>query len=166
MADRQRLSLVSRLLPMVGLLCPLLLSCISQSTTPHKVGGIDITSVVLDNVFPVFYQYYDDQPLGTVTLFNKENSTIKDIKLIFFVRDYMTAPKECPAPSQLAPGESRNVDIFALFTDRVMGVTEASRATAEIAVEYGTVGKSNRMLTTASTTVRIQSRNAMALAGC
>lgn len=70
-------------------------------------------------------------------------------------------PKECPAPKELRPGERKNVDIFALFTDRMLEVTEATRALADIRLEYSLDGL--RCMQATTVTMRLLNRNAMKL---
>jgi hypothetical protein len=146
-----------------------MLSCLSISkapvsapkSNPDKGGGVEFASVVLNEIFPVFYAYYDKHALGMVTLISKENATIKDIKLSFFVKQYMDSPKECPAPTELRPGQRKDVAIFALFTNRVLEVTEATKTMADIRLEYSLDGQRYMQATTA--TMRLLNRNALKL---
>ncbi len=167
-----RLKYVSRLsfLVVVPIVLLLLLSCLglaqapisAQQSTVEKGPGIEIASVVLYEIFPVFYKYYDNHPLGMVTLISKEKTTIKNIRLSFFVKHYMDSPKQCTALAEPGPGERKNVDIFALFTDRVLGVTEATNVAADIVLGYRMNGQNYSYVT--AVTLRLLNRNSMTLA--
>jgi hypothetical protein len=143
----------------------LLFSCLGLNRAPQpapaKGPGIVVGDVVLDPVAPVFFRFYDTHPLGTVTLISKERTTIRDIKLSFFVKEYMVSPKQCAALAELGPGERRNVDIFALFTNRVLEVTEATNVAADIAIEYRMNGQTYTYVNSVS--MRLLDRNAMTL---
>jgi tetratricopeptide (TPR) repeat protein len=127
--------------------------------TPQKGRGIELANIELFEVFPVFHKLYDDHPVGMVTLTNKEKTAIKDVKLSFFVKQYMDSAKDCPAPAELAPGERRDVEIMSLLTDRVLEVTEATKVAGEITLEYRMDGELYREVKTV--TMRLLDRNAM-----
>ncbi len=44
-------------------------------------------------------------------------------------------------PGTLAPGETKKVDLYALFTDKVLSVTEGTKVAAEITVSYKVDGQ-------------------------
>jgi tetratricopeptide (TPR) repeat protein len=127
--------------------------------TPQKGRGIELSNIELYEVFPVFHKFYDDHPVGMVTLTNKEKTAIKDVKLSFFVKQYMDSAKECPAPAELAPGARKDVEIMSLLTDRVLDVTEPTKVAADIALEYRMDGELYRDVKTV--TIRLLDRNAM-----
>lgn len=127
--------------------------------TPEKGRGIELSNIEIYEVFPVFHKYYDDHPVGMVTLTNKEKTTIKDVKLSFIVKQYMDSTKECPTPAELAPGERKDVEIMSLLTDRVLDVTEPTKVATDITLEYRMDGELYREVKTV--TMRLLDRNAM-----
>lgn len=139
----------------------------AASFTPGAGGGssapkLQILDPKFEPVFPVFFKYYDSNPAGTVVILNKESRTIRNVKASIFVKEFMDAPKVFAEISSLAKGESREVPIKALFTDRVLGVTESTKVAAQIEVSYelgdGTL-KAMR-----AETIRVLDRNAMSWA--
>ena len=92
-------------------------------------------------------------------LVNREPVPIDGIKLTYFIKQYMDNPKECPAPAGLAPNQSLAVDVVALFTDKILEATEATKASAEVVLEYRMNGELYREVQTP--TVRVLDRNAM-----
>jgi tetratricopeptide (TPR) repeat protein len=127
--------------------------------SPEKGRGIELANLSLKEIFPVFHKYYDDNPAGRVTLVNKEQTPITDIKMSFFIKQYMDSPKECPVPESLRPGERIDADIMALLTERILEVTEATKVSGEIVLDYRMDGELYR--DTRSLTLRVLDRNAM-----
>jgi len=121
--------------------------------------GVDLVRMELDDIFPVFKNYYDDKPVGRVLIKNVESKPVEDVKITFFLKQYMDSPKDCPAPTRLAGNASVSVDLRALLTAAVLDVTEATKAAAEVGIEYSLDGQRYRSVRTG--TVRLLDRNAM-----
>ncbi len=68
----------------------------------------------------------------------------------------MDAPKQCLSVDRLEPGQSVQVPLFALFNDSILGVTEATKVSGQLLVEYG--GGAPQ---TQSITVLVYDRNAL-----
>ncbi|MBI9104915.1 MAG: hypothetical protein JEY99_21035 [Spirochaetales bacterium] len=118
-----------------------------------------IINLEFDEIFPVFYKYYDDNPAGTAIILNPREDEITDISLDFYVNQYMDSPKRCTVPETLAPGETGNVDIMALFNNSVLGITEGTKVAAELTLNYKIDGV--QYTDAHSETMRMQYRNAM-----
>ena len=103
---------------------------------PLEGDGLDLPRLEFTSIFPVLYSYYDDNPVGTATLYNFEEETAEDIKLTFYVKQYMDNPKEAPAPESLGPGEQAEIDMYGLFTSGILDVTEGEKASALINLSY------------------------------
>jgi tetratricopeptide (TPR) repeat protein len=126
---------------------------------PLKIRLLDFTEVKLGSIFPIMQTWYDDHPLGSVRVTNTGKEKAANLKVSFLMRQYMDAPKECAVIPELAPGESLDVPLLALFRTNILDVTEATKATAEVAVEYGAGGDIQTQTSTAS--IRVYDRNAM-----
>jgi len=87
-------------------------------------------------VFPVFYSYYDANNLGTVTIKNEEAGEIKNVRVSFFVDQFMERPKLSSEIDVLKRGESSNVPLYALFRDDILSVVEETAVSGEIQVKY------------------------------
>lgn len=110
-------------------------SPIDRRDTPVE-GYIQFAAVNLDRVFPVLYKYYDTHPIGQVVVRNQGTRATDDIEVRFALNRFMDAPKVSARIEALAPGEERTVDLYALFTDEILGVTEGAKVAAEIRVTY------------------------------
>lgn len=126
---------------------------------PGKGEGLTVEGAQLQAVFPVFHKYYDDHAIGSVTIRNQGQKPVSDAKVSFFLKQYMDAPKACNEPVAIEPGESLEVPVVALFADRVLHVTEPTKAAAEILLEYRIDGE--WYSDSRSESVRILDRNAM-----
>mgnify|MGYP006275235381 CR=1 FL=1 len=112
----------------------------SQIRPEAMAGAVNVSSVEFESVFPVFFTYYNEYPVGTVTLRNTSELPAENIILSFYVRQYMDNPKVAPAPERLEPGEETEVDVYALFTESILQVTEGTKASSVIALEYSVGG--------------------------
>ncbi|RKX72954.1 MAG: hypothetical protein DRP87_19760 [Spirochaetes bacterium] len=122
-------------------------------------ANIELPEIRFDPVFPVFYKHYDDHPVGKIKILNKEKGTIRNVKVSFFVNQYMDKPKQCAIIKEMKKGEEMEVPLYALFNDRVMSITEGTKVTADITIEYQ-YAKSD-MAMEKSETLRLYDRNAM-----
>jgi len=121
--------------------------------------GLEIVKVQFHDIFPVFYKYYDENPLGMAVVHNWENVPATDVNVTVFVRQYMDIPKECKTPGTLEAGEEAEIELTALFNTKVLEITEGTKVAAEIIVTYtqkGTVFENKY-----SETIRIFDRNAI-----
>jgi len=121
--------------------------------------GLEITEVSFYEIFPVFYKYYDENPLGTAVIHNWEKGPATDIEVTVFIRHYMDIPKKCKTPERLEGGEEVEIDINALFNNNVLEITEGTKAAAEITITYKQKGTEYEYKY--SETIRIFDRNAI-----
>ena len=104
-------------------------------------GSVDVPKIELRPAFPVFYKHYDDHPVGNVEIKSNLKVPATNISAQVFIKEYMDAPKEVNICNTLAPGETRTADLYALFTDKVLSVTEGTKVAAEISVFYKVEGQ-------------------------
>jgi len=124
-----------------------------------RAASVRIIQFRFDDVFSVFYKYYDDHSLGEAVLVNNESSPITDVSAKLQIKEYMDSPKDCQVASTLKPGESQRIALFGLFKDKVLDITEATKVPVEISVEYTLKGEKHSV--TAVQTLRMLDRNAM-----
>ena len=116
-------------------------------------------NVTLDGVFPVFYKYYADHAFGSVTISNKGRSPWTDVKVSFSMRQFMDLPSTLPPIPSIPAGQAVKVDLVSLFNDSILSVTEATKISGELVVEYKENGKPARLSNTIA--LRVYDRNAM-----
>lgn len=104
--------------------------------THSLAKGLLIVQDRFYDIFPVFYGYYDTHPLGQVVIINTTDKPVSGVRMSFFVKEFMDAPRDCPVPSTLQPGEPATADLFAIFQPRILQVTENMKVEAEVTLEY------------------------------
>jgi len=110
-------------------------------------------------LFPVFYKFFDTNPLGTVTIRNQETGPISNVTLSFFIKEYMDGPKVCGRIDSMKPGEPKQLNVYALLKDSVLNITEDTKVTAAIDVSY--VYNKYNLDVEKTESLRIYNRNAM-----
>jgi tetratricopeptide (TPR) repeat protein len=127
---------------------------------PEKSQGewLEVSGIVLASIFPIFYGYYDDHPVGSALLKNARGSAMKDVRASLLMDKFMDSPKEIKGPSELKPGEEQKIDLYALFNDKVMEITESMKVAVEITFSYELEGQRYQQKKTE--TMRIYDRNA------
>ena len=107
--------------------------------------SVQLKELSFDDIYPVFRTYYATHPLGKVVLSNGLNKPISDIKVTFQIKEFMTDPTDCQAVSQLAPGQSSSVNLYALFLPAILDTSENSESQASINVDYTVDGQPRHM---------------------
>lgn len=123
--------------------------------------GLKLIETRWENVFPVFYKYYDGHPVGHAVVKNHEKETVTDIKLTLMVKGYMDSPTTCATPGQLAGGEQAEVDLNVLFNKTVLEITEAegTKVAVDLTLQYKHRGE--WVQETLTDQIRIYNRNNM-----
>jgi len=116
---------------------------------------LDFSLMNISSVFPVLRSRYDEAALGSVTITNNGKHAAEDVSVSFIIKQYMDASKHCFTIDRLEPGQSAEVPLFALFNDSILGITEATKVSGQVAVEYGGIEQ------TRAVTVLVYDRNAL-----
>lgn len=117
---------------------------------------LELLSISMKSVFPVLRSYYDQTPVGTAKIANTSKQTVTGVRVSFMIKQYMDAPKECATVASIQPGATVEVPLYALFNDNILNVTEATKVTGEVSLDYGVQVSQNR-----SATVLVYDRNAL-----
>jgi hypothetical protein len=131
----------------------------SLSALGGEKARVSVQDVKLDAVFPSLYAYYDDNPFGSVTVVNREDAAIDDVRVSFTAGRYMDQPKICATYASLKAGASVVVPVKALFTDAVLNITQGLDAKGEITVSYQYLGSART--TRVPVDFRMHHRNAI-----
>jgi tetratricopeptide (TPR) repeat protein len=127
---------------------------------PESLKLLDFKSIDAQGIFPIFRAYYDSHALGSVTIVNASKEPVSSLRLSLFIKQYMDAPKDCASLARLGPGESATLPLNAVFNDSILGVTEATKAAAEIVVSYDAAGVRGAAQSRTASVV-VYDRNAM-----
>lgn len=129
---------------------------VSSGMSTAKPRFMDFDSIVLANIFPALRSHYDEKSFGTVTITNKSSQAATNVRVSFVIRQYMDAPKECLTIARIEAGKSVLVPIFALLNDSILRITEATKVSGEITVEYNGDIQQSR-----TATILVYDRNAL-----
>ena len=116
---------------------------------------IEFYSIEIADIFPSLRSRYEEDSVGTVTILNTGRKPLTDVRVSFLIQQYMDAPRECITLERLESGESEQVSLFALFNDSILGITEASKVSGKVIVEYDGITESR------GSTVLVYDRNAL-----
>ncbi|MDR0289672.1 MAG: hypothetical protein LBI06_01920, partial [Treponema sp.] len=87
-------------------------------------------------VFPVSWAWYENNPVATVKVTNEEPNAITEVNLLFFMDSYMSRPWNFTTLPRLAPGESAEVPVTALFNEVMIGLSNDVNAGGVIQMQY------------------------------
>ncbi len=110
-------------------------------------------------MFPVFYAWYDANPLGTLTLKNGGKDAITGITVSFFMKKYMDAVVSSAVPGRLEPGKELVVPLKAIFNESILGIDTLTKKQAQITVDYQ-VGNEKKQAKV-NPSVSLEGRNGM-----
>ena len=126
---------------------------------PEPGRGLQLVSIAYNDIFPVFHKHYDDHPVGVVVIENMESEPVSEIKIQLLIKQYMDSPKLCATIPELEAGARLEVDLYALFSDRILEVTEGTKVPADLEIEYVMEGRQYGEVRVE--TMRLLDRNAM-----
>lgn len=92
-------------------------------------------------VFPVLYSWYENNSFGTISITNKEDSKIKDVRVSFYQPQYMGQPSICGMRDELEKGESIDVNLTAFFNEHMLEMTEKNDTQAIVNIDYTCLGQ-------------------------
>ncbi|HVO29160.1 MAG TPA: tetratricopeptide repeat protein [bacterium] len=115
----------------------------------------------IHDVFPAMAQYYQTNPLASITVENRSGDPLTNLRVHLEAPEVMSAPAEAPVVETLAPGLAREISLRAAFTDRIfdVGRSEPRSVAARVVVEYEAKGRKKSLERTATFTV--YNRNAI-----
>jgi transglutaminase-like putative cysteine protease len=124
-----------------------------------KGSGLELGKFNVSDIYPVFYKYYDNHPIGTAVLHNSEGSSVENIAVSVSVKEFMDNPKETTVPGKLAPGAEASVELFGLFSKTILTNAEVTKVSATITLRYRLGNKEFKR--DYVQTVRVLDRNAL-----
>ena len=108
---------------------------VQASTQADMRAPLEIDAAHLSNVFSNSYKLYERDGVGTIKLTNNTRGPMNDIKVSFVLNNFMDFPTEQRIDS-LAPGESREVTLKAVFNNNILTLTEDTPVQAKLEASY------------------------------
>ena len=121
-------------------------------------GGLTLKPS-FDYVFPVFRDWYSANPLGTLVITNGGKDAITDLRVSFYMKQFMDGPWTSDAVARLEPGKEVAIPIKALFTQEILDINSSIKSLGEFTIDYkaGSEAKQAKL----NENVRLQGRNEM-----
>ena len=117
-------------------------------------------STILDQygeMFPVFMQMYQTNPIGSVILRNNENAEIRNVRLFFRASGYTASEFPCGELSIIPRGRKAEMPLLADFSPNIMRFTDKGRVMGELVIRYTFLGKEREVVR--AVTVATNNRN-------
>jgi tetratricopeptide (TPR) repeat protein len=122
-------------------------------------GYIEIREVQLETVFPVLRKYYDSTPIGTAEIVNVGNEPLENVEVRVRPSTYIDSPKLSARVASLEPGQRERVDLYVLFNEEILSVSEGAKVVTDIEAAYRVNGRDGE--DTETVTLTTYDRNAM-----
>ncbi|MCW8888082.1 MAG: 6-bladed beta-propeller, partial [Gammaproteobacteria bacterium] len=100
------------------------------TTTPLELDIIEMS-----DVFSNTYKIYEENGIGRIKLTNNTGDNMQNIKIGFTLKNFMDFPTGSQI-DQLAPGESREITLKAVFNNNILNVTEDTPVQTELTASY------------------------------
>lgn len=124
-----------------------------------RSNPLRIKDIRFIDVFPVQFKYYDSHPIGKVTIENSGTAPVKDVEVSLYVSGYMDNPTSRAVAPMLNGGQDVTVDVYGLFSDKVLTITESTVVSGKVSVSYTQENKHAAVEKSAS--LNLEDRNAM-----
>jgi hypothetical protein len=115
--------------------------------------------VQYDSVYPAFLQLYQNNPVGTVTIQNKENAEIRNVRLSFRASPYTSSEFLCGSVAVIPRGREAELPLLADFSPDILRFTDDGRILGELVVRYNFLGQEREAVS--SVTIAVHNRNAI-----
>ncbi len=134
-------------------------AALRQGSKASGKTNLEIRSIDIQRIFPVFYKYYDANSLGSITIKNLEPGPIGNLQVSFYVNQFMERPKLSTGMAGVGSGEVLAVPLYGLFRDDVFSLFEETAVSGEIVISYEYNGEEKR--SSIAHTVYIANRNSV-----
>lgn len=103
--------------------------------------NITLENSRLENIFPVFYSWYQKNSFGCLTFKNDEKNDITDLEVSIFIEQYMSNPEVCARIDRVKRGDTFEVELTAFLNETILLNLEASKADAKVTISYKSLGR-------------------------
>ena len=115
-----------------------------------ELRSIKFGLLELPPLFASMQSYYARNPIAEIQITNIEKHPIQDVNIQFMQAGFMDAPTKADSISELAPGESASIPIYAAYNQEVFSTEGITPLVGEIQVEYLSRGNAGNQIMTVS----------------
>lgn len=110
-----------------------------QSINNANKPPLEIITADLKYIFSANYKYYLDNPIGSITVKNNTQDKFENIKVSFYLKEYMDFPSDIIV-EDLLPNSTKEVTIKATLNNKIINITENTPVQSQISVKYYSAG--------------------------
>lgn len=121
----------------------------------REVFQIKETKVVVRDIYPAYYQFYNTYPLALVSVKNMAGYPI-EVNVRCYVKGYSERPKDS-GYTRIERGETKDIPVTAIFGSNLRDVSRRTAAVLDLEVE-ARAGSSHKKATSAE--IMVHNRNA------
>ncbi|MCI0698600.1 transglutaminase-like domain-containing protein [candidate division KSB1 bacterium] len=121
----------------------------------REVFQIKETKVVVRDIYPAYYQFYNTYPLALVSVKNMAGYPI-EVNVRCYVKGYSERPKDS-GYTRIERGETKDIPVTAIFGSNLRDVSRRTPAVLDLEVE-ARAGRSHKKATSAE--IMVHNRNA------
>ncbi len=115
-----------------------------------ELRSIKFGQLELPPLFASMQSFYARNPIAEIQITNIEKHPIQDVNIQFMQAGFMDAPTKADSISELAPGESASIPIYAAYNQEVFSTEGITPLVGEIQVEYLSRGNVGNQIMTVS----------------
>jgi DNA-binding beta-propeller fold protein YncE/transglutaminase-like putative cysteine protease len=108
---------------------------VNAATLAHNRAPLELETMSLGDIFSNSYKLYERDGLGQLRLTNNTATPMENIKVTFTIKNFMDFPTETTV-ALLAPGESLEIPLKAVFNNNILTVTEDTPVQTELVATY------------------------------
>lgn len=127
-----------------GLYDDLHLSVSTSLSFPGKESALDLSPPNFYDIFPVLLNYYRDNPVGSVSIYNKSPEPVTLSNISLYIKDFMKKPRVTPLNREVGSSHNLDVELFAHFTENILDLEARQETKATIRIEYLLDGEKKR----------------------
>lgn len=103
---------------------------------PTGVAALRVSAINLRPIFPIFYAYYADHPIGSLVIKDDSQAKVSNVIVSLYAKEYMDNPSQVNVPGTLNPGSTKTVSLDALFSQSVLTITEGTKSSANVTLSF------------------------------
>ncbi len=107
----------------------------TQATVSIHKPPLEIIPANLSYIFSANYKYYNENPVGTVSIKNNTKDIFENIKVSFFIKEYMDFPSDFVI-DKLEPDELKDLPLRATLNNKILTINETTPVQSQLTVKY------------------------------
>lgn len=100
------------------------------------IRSLKFQQMQLEPLFASMQSYYASNSIGTMTITNVEKRAVSDLEVYMYQPGFMDTPTQSATIDELQPGESVDVNLYAVFNNQVFTTEGTTPLTAQIITHY------------------------------